>query len=295
MKNFDTSSALRENSEFIEAVLEKYLSADNIGVSALANAMRYSVLGGGKRIRAYLVMATGKMFGATPEMCAPFAAGIEMIHAYSLIHDDLPAMDNDDMRRGKPSCHKAFGEATALLAGDALLSLAFEVTAGNTFVDPRSAARTAAEYGRLSGVVGMAGGQEIDLDGNADSYTALCNMYGMKTGALICASLFAGYFAAVPDYDSETLAKLREYGLKLGLAFQIQDDVLDVCGDEATIGKPVGSDGKNDKHTSLAYMSVDDAINEYKRLTNEAIDAIKDIPGSDALASLALYLCKREY
>lgn len=295
MSGFDIVASMKDNSVYTEKVLESYLSSDKIGDSALADAMRYAVLGGGKRIRAYLVMMTGKMFGATPEMCAPFAASIEMIHAYSLVHDDLPSMDNDDMRRGKPSCHKAFGEATALLAGDSLLSMAFEIAAGNDNVDPRSAARVAAEYGRLSGILGMAGGQEIDLGGNAGSYDELCKMYNMKTGALICASLYAGYYAACAVPDEKVVAKLKEYGLKLGLAFQIQDDVLDVCGDEAVIGKPVGSDDKNDKHTSLAYMSVDDAVKEYLKLTDEAVAAIRDIDGSEALAELAYHLCNRKF
>lgn len=295
MSEFDTKALLKQNSEYIEQVLKSYLSEEQIGTGALADAMRYAVLGGGKRIRAYLVMMTGKMFGATAEMCAPFAAAIEMIHAYSLVHDDLPTMDNDDMRRGRPSCHKAFGEATALLAGDALLSLAFQVAAGNDKVEPRSAAVTAVEYGRLSGIRGMAGGQEIDLGGNAGSYDDLCRMYGMKTGALICASLYAGYFAAEPEPNAEILSKLKEYGLKLGLAFQIQDDVLDVCGDESIIGKPVGSDDKNDKHTSLAYMSVEEATKEYIELTDSAVSEIADLDGSEPLVELAYYLCKRNY
>lgn len=295
MSTYDIIASLKENSDYIEKVLENCLSEENIGSGDLADAMRYAVLGGGKRIRAYLVMKTGQMFGATPEMCAPFAAAIEMIHAYSLVHDDLPAMDNDDMRRGKPSCHKAFGEATALLAGDALLSMAFQIAAGNTAVDPRSAARVACEYGRLSGILGMAGGQEIDLSGNAGSYDELCRMYDMKTGALICASLFAGYYAAKPVPDLITLSKLQEYGLGIGLAFQIQDDVLDVVGDEALVGKPIGSDDKNDKHTSLAYMSVEDAIREYTSLTDKAVSEIKDIEGSEPLVALAYYLCRRDY
>lgn len=295
MSNFDTAAALIQNSEYIEGVLEGYLSPKSIGTGALADAMRYAVLGGGKRIRAYLVMTTGEMFGAATEECAPFAASIEMIHAYSLVHDDLPAMDNDDMRRGKPSCHKVFGEATALLAGDALLSLAFQTAAGNTVAAPRSSALVAAEYGRLSGAAGMAGGQEIDLGGNAGTYEELCHMFGLKTGALICASLYAGYFAAEPCPDPSVIAKLKEYGLSLGLAFQIQDDVLDVIGDESVLGKPVGSDDKNDKHTSLAYMSVEEAVKEYERLTDKAVAAISDIEGSEALVSLAYYLCKRKY
>lgn len=295
MINFDIKASLKENSEYIEHILENYLSADNIGNGALADAMRYAVLGGGKRIRAYLVMKTGEIFGATPEMCAPFAAAIEMIHAYSLVHDDLPAMDNDDMRRGKPSCHKAFGEATALLAGDALLSMAFQIAAGNTAVDPRSAATIASEYGRLSGILGMAGGQEIDLGGNAGSYDDLCRMYDMKTGALICASLFAGYYAAKPVPDLIILSRLQDYGLNLGLAFQIQDDVLDVIGDETIVGKPIGSDDKNDKHTSLAYMSVESAIKEYGKLTDKAVEAIVNIDKSEPLVSLAYYLCRRDY
>jgi len=293
--NFDVVSALKQNSEYIEGVLENYLSDSAIGTGSLSDAMRYAVLGGGKRIRAYLVMATAAMFGALPESAAPFAASIEMIHAYSLVHDDLPAMDNDDLRRGKPSCHKAFGEATALLAGDALLSMAFQIAAENTAAHPASSARVCAEYGKLSGVLGMAGGQEIDLNGSASSYEELCHMYNLKTGALICASLLAGYYASTAEPDESVIAKLRDYGLSLGLAFQIQDDVLDVCGDEAVVGKPIGSDDKNDKHTSLAYMSVDDAVKEYNLLTEKAVNAISDLPGSEALVSLAYYLCKRDY
>ncbi len=295
MNESSIATLLKQNSEYIEAVLSDYLSEDKIGDGPLADAMRYAVLGGGKRIRAFLVMETGKMFGATAEMCAPFAAAIEMIHAYSLVHDDLPAMDNDDMRRGKPSCHKAFGEATALLAGDALLSKAFEVCAGNTAVNPRSAALAAAEYGRLSGVIGMAGGQDIDLSGSADTYDKLCYMYNLKTGALIVASLYAGYIAAEPNPSLDVLAKLKGYGLSLGIAFQIQDDVLDVVGDESVLGKPVGSDDENDKHTSLAYMSVEDAIEKYTEYTDMAVKAIATLPSPEILTELAYYLCKRKF
>ena len=292
---FDIVKSMKENSEYIEGVLSDYLSEEKIGKGPLADAMRYAVLGGGKRIRAYLVMECGRMFGATKEMCAPFAASIEMIHAYSLVHDDLPSMDNDDMRRGKPSCHKAFGEATALLAGDSLLSMAFQIAAENTNVDPRSAALVAASYGKLSGICGMAGGQQIDLDGNANTYDELRRMFIMKTGALICASLTAGYIAANPEPDRAALNILEEYGVSLGLAFQIQDDVLDVIGDEAVIGKPVGSDDKNDKHTSLAYMSVDEAIAEYNALTDKAVEAIREFDNCEPLAELAYYLCRRNY
>lgn len=294
MKNFDIKTAIKENAEYTERVLERYLSKESIGDGALADAMRYATLGGGKRIRAYLVMKTGEMFGATPEMCAPFAAAIEMIHASSLVHDDLPAMDNDDMRRGQPSCHKAFGEAIALLAGDALLSLAFRISAENPHVDPRSAAKVTAEYGRLSGVLGMAGGQEIDLAGNAGSYEKLCDMYRMKTGALICASLFAGYYAAVTAPDGNVLCGLEKYGMYLGLSFQIQDDLLDVLGDESVLGKPVGSDDKNEKHTVLSYMSIEDATKEQKRLSDEAVAAVSEFPRNEALSALVYYLTIRK-
>lgn len=294
MINFDIKASIKENAEYTEKILERYLSNENIGDGVLADAMRYATLGGGKRIRAYLVMKTGEMFGATPETCAPFAAAIEMIHASSLVHDDLPAMDNDDMRRGQPSCHKKFGEAIALLAGDALLSLAFRVSADNPCVDPSYAAKVTAEYGKLSGVLGMAGGQEIDLAGNAGSYEKLCDMYKMKTGALICASLFAGYYASEPEVDENILSGLEKYGTYLGLSFQIQDDLLDVLGDESVIGKPVGSDDKNDKHTVLSYMSIDDAINEHKRLSDEAVAAVSEFPKNDALSALVYYLSTRK-
>lgn len=294
--NFDrVKTLLQENSEFIEGVLEDYLSYDAIGVTPLADAMRYSVLGGGKRIRAFLTMATARMFGADERAAAPFAAAIEMIHAYSLIHDDLPAMDNDDMRRGKPSCHKAFGEAVALLAGDSLLSLAFQTIASNEFATPAATVTVGRSYGRLSGVAGMAGGQELDLSGTIDNYEKLCHMYNLKTGALICAALFAGYYAATDEPSDDVLDSLQTYGIALGLAFQIQDDVLDVIGDEALVGKPIGSDEKNDKHTSTYYMTTDEAVKEYRGLTEAACRAIEDLPGSETLTDLARFLCTRKF
>lgn len=286
---------LRENSEYMERVLEEYLSPEAIGDTPLADAMRYSVLGGGKRIRAFLVMQSAEMFGADRSAAAPFAAAMEMIQSYSLIHDDLPAMDDDDMRRGKPSCHKAFGEAVALLAGDSLLSLAFQTAASNTLVSSTAVATVCRSYARLSGIAGMAGGQELDLAGNIDNYETLCHMYNMKTGALICASLFAGYYAATDEHDPAVLERLQEYGIALGLAFQIQDDVLDVIGDEKLVGKPIGSDEKNDKHTSTYYMSAEDAIKEYEALTEAACSAIGDLPGGDILCELARYLCQRKF
>jgi len=292
---FDTAAALKSNSQKIESVLEEYLSPERIGEGKLGEAMRYAVLGGGKRIRAYLVAATGEIFGASFEMCAPFAAAIEMIHAYSLIHDDLPCMDDDDIRRGKPSCHKKFGEATALLAGDALLSEAFATVASNDKVSPLSVAKVCREYGTLSGIIGMAGGQETDLAGDFDTYEKLCEMYAKKTGGLIWASVFAGYLASTDSPDEKIVEKLKTYAYSLALAFQIQDDVLDVESDTATLGKPVGSDDKNDKHTSIAYMGLAEAKTEYRRLTEVAVEALEGIDGADALASLADFLCSRKY
>ena len=294
--SFDrVKTLLCENSEFIEGVLEEYLSYEAIGTTPLADAMRYSVLGGGKRIRAFLTMTAAQIFGGEERAAAPFAAAIEMIHAYSLIHDDLPAMDNDDMRRGKPSCHKAFGEAVALLAGDSLLSLAFQTIASNEYATPAATITVGRSYGRLSGVLGMAGGQELDLSGTIDNYEKLCHMYNLKTGALICAALFAGYYAATDEHDEEILDRLQTYGVALGLAFQIQDDVLDVIGDEALVGKPIGSDEKNDKHTSTYYMTTSEAIEEYRGLTETACRAIESVPGGEVLAELARYLCTRKF
>ncbi len=273
----------------IESAFRNFTSDD-----VLSEAMAYAVLGGGKRIRAFLTLAFAEAFGGEIENALPFAAAIETVHAYSLVHDDLPCMDNDDMRRGKPSCHKQFDEATALLAGDALLTLAFEVCASNEAVVPQSRIRAVSELAKLSGVLGMCGGQNIDLNCSVSSYGDLLKLHKLKTGALICAACLLGYYSAKSEISDDEISAITKYAENLGIAFQIHDDILDVISDSATLGKPVGSDEKNEKKTVLHFMSLEEAIDEEKRVTDEALEALCHIPKNETLREFALWLLERK-
>jgi farnesyl diphosphate synthase len=239
-----------------ELQLAKQLDLPDPGTTRLGDAMRYSTLGGGKRLRPILVYATGTALGAAPELLDDAAVAVELIHVYSLVHDDLPAMDDDDLRRGRPTCHKAYDEGTAVLVGDALQALAFQVIAGRHAALPPPAARLQ-QIQVLSqgiGTAGMAGGQAIDLEavGKPLSAATLEGMHRRKTGALIQASVLLGAIAAGIADGSEYDA-LATYGAELGLAFQIQDDVLDVAGETAALGKTAGADAARGKPT---YPSV---------------------------------------
>jgi geranylgeranyl pyrophosphate synthase len=245
----------------IESVLDRTLRLPESGSPRLREAMRYSVLGGGKRLRPTLVYATGTALGAPPEALDDPAAAVELIHVYSLVHDDLPAMDDDDLRRGRPSCHRAFDEATAILAGDALQALAFELLAGAE--DATGAIRRLAMSRLLArgiGTAGMAGGQAIDLEsvGRQLGLAALQTMHRLKTGALIETSVLMGA-AAAGVIEGSTCEALREYGAAIGLAFQIQDDILDVTGTTASIGKIAGADAAHAKPTYTSLMGLDGA------------------------------------
>ena len=246
----------------IEAVLERALQLPEAGSVRLREAMRYSVLGGGKRLRPTLVYATGTALGAAPESLDDPAAAVELIHVYSLVHDDLPAMDDDDLRRGRPSCHRAFDEATAILAGDALQALAFELLA-DTPRDGADALRRLTMSRLLAqgiGTLGMAGGQAIDLEsvGHQLDLKALQTMHRLKTGALIETSVLMGA-AAAGELEGPVCAALREYGAAIGLAFQIQDDILDVTGTTASIGKVAGADAAHAKPTYTSLMGLEGA------------------------------------
>lgn len=288
------TKALKENESYMEKVLAGYLEADFVGDSELAEAMKYSLLCGGKRIRAFLVNHFCMMFGGNIDACAPFASAIEMIHAFSLIHDDLPCMDDDDMRRGRPSCHKAFGEATALLAGDTLLAYAFEVMS-KADVSDFIKVKIIKEFAYNSGALGMAGGQFIDLSEGVQSFSDLKRLYNLKTGALIKASCLAGYYAASGEIKKSDIDNIEKYADGIGLAFQIIDDLLDVYGDESKLGKPIGSDAENGKKTALAFMSSDEARMYAKELTAKSVDAISGYEGNEVLAELALWLLNRMY
>lgn len=290
---FNVVNELNSAVEKVESALEAYYSS-NKATEKLTDAMKYSLLGGGKRIRAFLTLSFAKMYGATEEAAIPFACAVEMIHAYSLIHDDLPCMDNDDMRRGKPSCHIKFGEATALLAGDSLLTQAFEVCALNDKVSALSSVNAVRILSSLAGYKGMCGGQEIDLSDKVESYEELVYLHSLKTSALIKAACLLGLYAAVDVPNSEDVEAISEYADCLGLAFQIQDDILDVTGTSEELGKPIGSDSKNDKKTVLAFMSLEDARVASVELTTRAISAIARCPDSTAPAELALWLLSRK-
>lgn len=251
----------------VEAALDAHLPPASTTPGRLHTAMRYATLEGGKRLRAALVYATGEALGARPEILDVPACALELIHAYSLVHDDLPAMDNDDLRRGKPTCHKAFDEATAILAGDALHTLAFALLAGDPGLAVPAERRLAmiARLAAAAGSVGMAGGQAIDLDatGRLLTLAELEDMHARKTGALIRAAVALGALTA--DTDPGQLARLDDYARHIGLAFQIVDDVLDVEGDTATLGKPQGSDAERAKPTYPAILGLERA----KALTRE--------------------------
>ena len=257
----------------VEKALEKYLPQGDCPQAEVFDAARYSVGAGGKRIRPVLLLAFCEALGGDTEKALPFAAAVEFLHTYSLIHDDLPCMDNDDMRRGQPSCHIQFGEATALLAGDGLLNLAFE-TMLSACEDQRGA-QAAAILACASGMMGMIGGQVVDLQSvdRPISEELLLEMYRMKTGELLAASCKMGVCLA--GGTQEQLALASDYGFRVGLAFQIVDDILDIYGDEKTLGKHTGSDWDNHKLTYAALHSRDGSVRKAKLLTDEALELLE--------------------
>lgn len=282
-----------KNAAATEAYLKTLFTEEKTGKSGLTDAMQYALLGGGKRLRAFLVNETGRAFGATYEKTAPFAAAIEMIHASSLIHDDLPCMDDDDMRRGKPSCHIAFGEANALLAGDTLLLYAFETAASNTACSEKSVRLAIRELARCSGAPGMCGGQFLDLRETVSSVDEIYRTERLKTGALLSASCLLGYYAATDEPDEAVIRALRQYAEDVGIAFQITDDILDVTATAEELGKPIGSDAKNGKKTVLSFLTMEEATEEARRFTDEGIAAVRGLPVGETLSSLAAYLLDR--
>ncbi len=261
----------------------------------LEKAMEYSLMAGGKRLRPVLLMAAADAVGKDGAAFLTTGCAIEMIHTYSLIHDDLPAMDNDDYRRGKPTNHKVFGDGIAVLAGDALLTLAFEVMLRQEGAAPETLVTVVSEMSRAAGPYGMVGGQVLDLEGEGRrlDLAALRKIHMGKTGALFCAAIRSG--AILAGAKEEELAALTLYAERFGLAFQITDDILDVTGDEAAIGKPVGSDVRNEKATYVTLTSLEEAKKLAEDAVNEAVAAL-DIFGERAafLRDLALFLLGRK-
>ncbi|WP_444996748.1 (2E,6E)-farnesyl diphosphate synthase [Aliikangiella sp. IMCC44359] len=290
---------LKQVQSRVATLLEAHLPSGNLEPKRLHQAMRHSALNPGKRLRPALVFATGEMLGAAPSKLDIPALVVELIHAYSLIHDDLPCMDDDDLRRGLPTCHIAFDEATAVLAGDALQTLAFELLAGSKVLNIAADIRLQmlAELSQASGSLGMGGGQAIDLEmtDRATDLTTLESMHRMKTGALINVSVKLGYLAS-DVRDESVLQNLQTYSESLGLAFQIWDDVLDIEADTETLGKPQGSDQAKNKSTFPALLGLDGAKQRAKALVETALAALHELPyNSDNLAAFANYIIQRRY
>ena len=278
----------------VEARLEAALPDASRAPQALHAAMRYAVLGGGKRLRPLLVYAAGAATGADEARLDAPAAAVELIHAFSLVHDDLPAMDDDDLRRGRPTVHVAFDEATAILAGDALQSLAFSVLAGAP-VDASLRVAWLASLADATGAAGMCGGQALDMAGTGQRLapTELEQLHALKTGALIRACVRMG--AQAGSADAATLATLDDYASALGLAFQIRDDILDVEGDSAQLGKTAGKDQAQDKSTYPALLGMDGARAELARQSRRMDHALAGLPGADALRQLGHFAAQRSH
>ena len=283
----------------LDSYLDNTLPAAATHPAHLHEAMRYAVEGEGKRIRPMLVYAGGLAVGARQETLDAPACAIELIHAYSLIHDDLPAMDDDDLRRGRPSCHRAFDEATAILAGDALQSLAFQVLANNRManVSDSTRLRMIKTLALASGSRGMAGGQAIDLaaTGQSQNIAELEDMHIHKTGALIRASLVLGALNEESHTDNTHLEKLDHYAKCIGLAFQIRDDILDVEGEARTLGKNPGVDQSSEKSTYPALIGLKAARQRANELHSEAMESLSGFDASaDPLRWISLYIIERD-
>lgn len=295
----DFKTWVDEKIKSVEGYLSSATGAKDNPQVLIYEAMNYSLLSGGKRLRPVLLLAAYELFRNDEDAALPFACAMEMIHTYSLIHDDLPAMDNDDYRRGRLSNHKKFGEAAAILAGDGLLNKAFETglsAAVNGGTDYVKALRALYEIAKSSGSEGMIGGQVVDMFGHEkiSSLEELKYMYSLKTGAIIKSSVAAG--AILGGANDEQLAALEEFAGKIGLAFQIEDDILDVTGTLEKLGKAAGSDAANDKITYLTFVSVEEARRHAEALTEEATDKL-GIFGEKAfyLVELARYLTSRDH
>lgn len=293
MYSLDFKSQIEKYCTAVNSKLTELVPVANDGQGDVVKAMKYSLSNGGKRLRPILVLEFCKMCGGDVEKALPYACAIEYVHTYSLIHDDLPCMDNDDMRRGKPSCHKMYGEATALLAGDALLTHAFEICAEAELSDSQNV-RAVSLLSQNAGVGGMIGGQVIDLkfEQGDPSISDILTVHRLKTGALISAACILGCIAA--NADEEKIALASRYAYLIGTAFQIRDDLLDIVGDEQILGKPIGSDADNDKTTYVTLVGAKKAQQDVKTLTDKAVGILDEFDNNDFMKSLSEYLVNRE-
>lgn len=274
---------LKERTAWAEKVVKEFLPEETTKQKLVMEAMNYSVNAGGKRLRPLLMCETAKMFGGDTENVKPFMAAIEYIHTYSLVHDDLPVMDNDDYRRGRKTTHKEYGEGMGVLAGDALLNYAFETAVDGVIKNdnPARAASALSVIAHKSGIYGMIGGQTVDImsEGRPQTKDSLDYINELKTGALIEASMMSG--AILAGATQSEVGIIEKVASNIGLAFQIKDDILDVTGDEEEIGKPVHSDEKNNKSTYVNIMGIDEAAKEVKRLSTEAEESLKSLGKED--------------
>ena len=301
MKMTDFNKKFDEYVRIINKAADEYMSAakfsgrESAGLDEMLRAMAYSLRNGGKRIRPMLTLEFCRVCGGNPEAAIPFAIGVEMIHTYSLIHDDLPCMDDDDMRRGQPSSHKVFGEANALLAGDGLLTLAFETVLSAPDVSGDARARAGLELSKAAGCSGMIAGQVMDLanEGKAVGLDDIRNTDRLKTGELIRVAALLGCIAA--DADEEKIRAAEKYCNNIGLAFQIVDDILDVTSDAETLGKPIGSDSENEKSTYVSLLGLEKSASFADSLTAEAKAALEIFGGEgEFLSQLADKLLERK-
>ena len=275
---------LSHNSILLEDALSSYYEYTDADYGELIDSQKYSLLGGGKRIRAFLVMEFCRLFGGEERAAIPYACAVEMVHAYSLVHDDLPCMDNDDMRRGKPSNHKAYGEALALLAGDSLLTKAFWVLSINPNCSSSANAKAVEILSCAAGCDGMIGGQTIDIKAEKSKldFDTLLRLHSLKTGKLICASAMLGCVAA-GVCDGERFDSAKTYAEKIGLAFQIVDDILDY------------ENGERGVNSFLSFMSLEEAKKYARDVSYEAVESIKKYDTENTFGSLAEYLTQRQY
>ena len=298
MSAFDLDAYLQERRRLVDAALDGFLPSEDTRPPSVHCAMRYSVLAGGKRLRPILVIAGAEVVGASPSAVMPAACAMELIHTYSLIHDDLPAMDDDDYRRGRLTNHKVFGDAIAILAGDALLTYAFQLVAQNAAVpgvDAKVVCDVVAEIAEAAGTVGMVGGQVVDIESEGKTITAeeLEYIHVHKTAALLRASLSVG--ARLGGADAAALAAVADAGQSLGLAFQIVDDILDVEGSLETLGKTAGSDERKQKVTYPALHGIEASRREARRLTERTKSRLSVFGARSApLCALADFVVERK-
>ena len=292
MNNFDAVFSSEKDS--VEKIVYQFCPEESGKQSLIFEAMNYSLKAGGKRLRPILMLETFKLFGEDETKVHPFMAAIEFIHTYSLVHDDLPAMDDDEFRRGQKTTHAKYGEDIGILAGDGLLNMAYEIMSDAVVNNP-SAAKAMSVIANKAGSYGMVGGQTVDVinEGKKLDLETIDYIHNLKTAALIEASMMTG--AILGGASDEDINKIEQIAKNIGMAFQIQDDILDVTGDEEKLGKPVLSDEKNEKDTYITHIGLKESKTKVEELSNKAIDGIKELGDNDFLITLIEKLINREY